>query len=227
MAGSITEQLFDAINLIASKKVSNLPYDQTIVCTITDNSNANNGEYTVNDGTSEFITYSENPDYRVNTRVYVNIPNNDRLNKTHITGEYIEDDNANYTTYISPMNNFVDLTGDLIPANINSNEFSLLANDPTRTFVTVWTSPSGKIYRNYTCLGIQGNFRTNFPANTPTIGNYGLAVYIDYTTENGTEMSKVLYFDCSEMFGNPYIFTTDYLQEKIFDIEGMDAITNI
>lgn len=227
MAGSLSEQLFDAINLIASKKVSNLPYDQTIVCTIVDNTNAVNGEYTVNDGTSEFVTYSENPDYRVNTRVYVNIPNNDRLNKTHITGEYIEDANGNYQTYISPMNNFVDLTGDLIPSDISEKEFSLLANDPQRRFITVWTSPSGKVYRNYTCLGIQGNFRTNFPADTPTIGNYGLAVYLDYTTADGTNMSKILYFDCSEMFGNPYIFTTKYLQEKLFDISGMDAITSI
>lgn len=114
MANELTEQLFEAMSIIAQAKVSNLPYDQTIVCTIVDNADAKEkNEYTVTDGTSTFIAYSENTDYRVNTKVYVTIPNNDMLNKKHITGTYVEDNNAKYETYISPMDNFLDLTGDL------------------------------------------------------------------------------------------------------------------
>jgi len=90
----------------------------------------------------------------------------------------------------------------------------------------VWDS-GVKEYRNYTCLGISGEFRTDFPSVIPAKGNYGLGLYITYKTEAGVVLNKVLVFDCSEMFGNPYSFGTNYLQEKIFDIQGMDCITNI
>lgn len=229
MANELTEQLFEAMSIIAQAKVSNLPYDQTIVCTIVDNANAKEkNEYTVTDGTSTFIAYSENTDYRVNTKVYVTIPNNDMLNKKHITGTYVEDNNAKYETYISPMDNFLDLTGDLAQLSLQNREWSLLANSPElkKSTIMIWDSGATE-YRNYTCLGISGEFRTDFPSVAPAKGNYGLGIYITYKTETGTVLNKILVFDCSEMFGNPYSFGTNYLQEKIFDIEGMDCITNI
>lgn len=229
MANEFTEQLFEAMSIIASAKISNLPYDQTIVCNIVDNVNAKDkNEYTVTDGTSTFVAYSDNMDYRVNTKVYVTIPNNDMLNKKHITGVYVEDENAKYETYISPMNNFVDLTGDLAQLSLQNHEFSLLANspEPQKSTITVWDS-GVKEYRNYTCLGISGEFRTDFPSAIPAKGNYGLGLYITYKTKAGVVLNKVLVFDCSEMFGNPYSFGTNYLQEKIFDIQGIDCITNI
>ena len=92
MADTLTERLFQAIDIIASKKVSDLPYDQTVICTILDNSNAHEGVYTVTDGTSTFDAYSENDTYRINNRVYVTIPNGDMDNNKHITGLYVVDD---------------------------------------------------------------------------------------------------------------------------------------
>ena len=114
MANNITEQLFDAISLIASKKVADLPYDKTLVCQVIDNANADKGEYTVSDGTSEFLAYSENATYRINSKVYVTVPGNDMLNKKYIAGLYVEDSNGAYASYISPMDNFLDMTGDIL-----------------------------------------------------------------------------------------------------------------
>ena len=113
MATKIAESLFDAINIIASKKVSDLPYDKTLICTIVDNSNAEKGEYTVTDGVSEFLAYTEVTDYRNNAKVYVTIPNGDMLNKKYIASLYVADESNNFETYISPMDNFVDLTDDI------------------------------------------------------------------------------------------------------------------
>jgi len=74
---TLAESLFEAINLIASKKVSDLPYDKTVICTITDTSKADQNEYTVTDNTSTFTAYSENTEYGLNAQVYVTIPNGD------------------------------------------------------------------------------------------------------------------------------------------------------
>ena len=139
MANNFTEQLFNAIDIIASKKVADLPYDKTVICKITDNTNAENGEYTVSDGTSEYLAYSENTSYRVSSKVYVTIPGSDMLNKKLIVGQYIEDSNGIYETYISPMNNFVDCTGDLAQSKL-TGPFSLLANDKDVKFKTIWDS---------------------------------------------------------------------------------------
>jgi hypothetical protein len=49
------EQLFNSIDLIVEKRIANLDYDKTIICTITDNSNKHNNKYSVSDGSTIFI----------------------------------------------------------------------------------------------------------------------------------------------------------------------------
>ena len=60
------DKLFTAVDTIIQKRIENLPYDKTIIATITDASKAEEGCYTVDDGTSTFLAYSENTDYREN-----------------------------------------------------------------------------------------------------------------------------------------------------------------
>jgi hypothetical protein len=46
--------LLGAIDTVISERLTQLAYDKTIVCTITDNSNAKNGVYQVSDGSVKF-----------------------------------------------------------------------------------------------------------------------------------------------------------------------------
>jgi hypothetical protein len=73
------EELLKAIDIIASQRASeNNAYDQTIVCTITDNSKAEQfGYYTVTNDTITFDAYSDNLEYKVGNYVRVSIPNGD------------------------------------------------------------------------------------------------------------------------------------------------------
>jgi hypothetical protein len=59
------ESLFKGIDIIVGKRLEEISYDKTIVCTITDDSNRKNGEYVVTDGTMTFKAYSENDTYKV------------------------------------------------------------------------------------------------------------------------------------------------------------------
>lgn len=233
MSETMAEKLFKAIDIIAQKRMNDLSYDQTVICTITDISNAEKGKYIVTDGTSTFEVRSDNPKYGLNSQVYVVIPNGDINNDKYISGQYISDENGDYVTYISPMDSFLDLTGDITNETLmdtmgTNAEKGLLANDPKELTKFVWRSGTLN-YRNNTCLGIQADFTTLFNGADVTSGNYGLVIYVNYAMdkEKARTGTIALYFDATDMFGDPYHFTTGYRQEKLFDISEFDIITGI
>jgi hypothetical protein len=48
------ESLLKAMDIIASRKVEQVSYDSTIICTIVNNDDRKNGSYIVTDGTIKF-----------------------------------------------------------------------------------------------------------------------------------------------------------------------------
>lgn len=91
-----TENLFQAIDTIIANRVSRLPYDQTIICEITNADNAEYGRYLVktysqSNGYNDvsFTAYSDNTEYVVGDRVYVRIPAGDFTQQKVITGNYV------------------------------------------------------------------------------------------------------------------------------------------
>jgi len=58
------DSIFDGVSILIDKKLENIAYDTTIVCTITDNTDKKNGKYRVTDGSVSFIAYSDVSTYR-------------------------------------------------------------------------------------------------------------------------------------------------------------------
>jgi hypothetical protein len=67
----------ESIDYVVKARLKEQRYDETIVCTVVSNLNADKGVYTVTDGTIKFDAYSEVVDYKVNQAVRVNIPKGD------------------------------------------------------------------------------------------------------------------------------------------------------
>lgn len=95
-AEQVTENLFQAVDTIIKQRVSNLPYDQTIICEITNADNAQYGRYLAktysqSNGYNDvsFTVYSDNTEYVVGDRVYVRIPAGDYTQQKVITGNYV------------------------------------------------------------------------------------------------------------------------------------------
>jgi len=61
---NIVSELLGAIDTVVGKRLGQLSYDKTIICTIIDDSNAKNGEYRVTDGSVKFLAKCENTSYR-------------------------------------------------------------------------------------------------------------------------------------------------------------------
>lgn len=187
---AMMENLLTAIDIIAEKKVESLPYDKTLTCTIVSAAKAARGEYSVTDGATTFLAYSDNTTYKDGTRVYVTVPNGDFNNRKLIKGKYVSGENEAYN-YVSPLDNFLDITGNIYGYNGSdvaiTDKTGLIANHPTNIDVLLWSigrnnvTPQLGAHENklteldlnqYTRLGIGASFSTRL--NGVIAGHYGL-----------------------------------------------------
>ena len=228
---SMAENLFEAMDIITSKRLSALEYDKTLVCTIESVEDAKNGIYKVTDGVSHFTAYSENTEYKEKTKVYVKVPNGDMGNQKIITGKYISKE-AEYISYTSPLNNFIDVTGNLIEINPS---LSLQANNENKKTVTLWEIPErdneGNVitpcsFKGYDRIGIRGDFKTYLDSYTRS-GSYGLRLDIGERTEAGITKNHCFYLDSNDMYGNPYKYSTFFSQEQMYNISHIFEIISM
>ena len=241
------EVLCQAVDEIITKRLEGISYDQTILCTIVDDSNKKEGVYIVtNNNTVKFEAYSDNTSYRKNDNVYVQIPGGDwNQQKTIISKK------TNNTTqpfiYKSPFESLVDITGNIIGAT-NLTKLpaaSLQANGEVES-VVLWTynlennnnfplHEKGSIFADYTRLGIQAEFKSlispfyqNNQAQVVNQGDYGLQLTVEFLNEDlGKSTEYIIQLNTADMNGNPYDFQTYYAQEKVIDIGNIGAIQSM
>ena len=169
-AEQITEVICQSIDTIVKQRISNLPYDQTIICTIVDDTNAEYGKYIVEtnynglnteDNRVKFTVFSENIDYSNGDRVYVRIPAGDFMQQKIITGMYVEDA---ISSYMPTSNNYY------IAAQ--GEDSATLRNGST---ITLYEIGEGNIFPGYAvcCIKFTPKYPpidgTNYNANQLTI----------------------------------------------------------
>lgn len=191
-----------AVDEIVGQRLEAVKFDQTILCTIVDDSWRDTGKYTVtnNGGTTKFEAFSENTDYRNNNNVYVQIPNGDWDQQKIIIGKKTDKTDEPYI-YKKPFSSLVDITGNLITGNIERKATGLIANDGitktedgkvsadqdlTEHVINLWTynindnepeplcKEEGVTQSGYTRLGIQAGFQSWLNTFYTSIGNDSL-----------------------------------------------------
>lgn len=241
--------LCQAVDTIVTQRLSALEYDQTILCSIVDDSRREEGIYRVTNGSTVFKAVSNQTNYRNGNNVYVLIPKGNWNETKTITGKKNNKDSEISYIYRNPFDYLVDATNNMIK-NPLGDAVGLVANDPNRTEIIIWTyntadngilNDDGLDLAGYTRLGIQAQFRSWLnPFYTPdqqiskvVEGSYGLKLKVttmgDTTIKDTNTMSKIyeLYIDASDMNGNPYDFNTFFQQEKVFDISGFGKILSM
>ena len=123
----INEQICKAVDIIVSKKLESINFDSTIIATIVDNSEAEQYKYICSNGSSQFVAYAKETNYKINESVYVTIPNNDYDQQKIIIGKYVAKDAKPYI-FKQPFETIIDLSGNLIQTD-NTIANSLLANN--------------------------------------------------------------------------------------------------
>ena len=79
-----------AIDTIVKQRLSEIKFDETILCTIIGNSKREFGCYRVQYGGLNFEAYSENKKYEIGTQVYILVPKGDYSQQKIILTKYIE-----------------------------------------------------------------------------------------------------------------------------------------
>ena len=231
------ESMLQAMDIIATKQVKNVSYDQTAVCTIVDRSNASKQSYyTVTDGSARFKAYvlsaQEADEYDVDDQVYVKIPNGDYSKKKYIEGYYIAEDKEIPATYTSPMDTFLDITTLTTEGSQSSINEGLIANESAEMAIWSWRAGENdsaddlQINGIYDTLGLQADFRCLLNSYDMRSGSYGLRLdlYIRLTATSEKHITKSVYLDSSEMFGNPFAFLIPATQAKTFDISSLGIV---
>lgn len=246
MSQNYGEVLCQAVDEIVRTRLEGISYDQTILCTIVDDSKREQGVYVVtNNSTTKFEAFSSITNYRNRDNVYVQIPSGDWNQQKIIVAKKTAKDNEPFV-YKRPFESLVDITGNLIKDNIDDNLTGLLANSNDHQVITLWTynidndalsKSTGKPHAAYTRLGLQAGFKSlispfydNDTVYNVTSGDYGLRLIITATDEKTSkeeadkQAEYVLYLNCADMNGNPYDFQSYYTQEKVFDISQIGKI---
>jgi hypothetical protein len=128
----IVDSLCGAVSTIVATKLQELKYDQTYICTIVDDSKANNGEYRVSDGSIEFIARSENTSYTKDEQVRVSVLRGDMTQEKFIIGKYVNSSSNVPITYMDPLDSVMKMTNNLFNQNGTNGTttiYSLTAND--------------------------------------------------------------------------------------------------
>ena len=86
---NIQESIFQAIDVITEKRISEIKFDKTIDCIVTSDANSDKGEYEVKYQDIVFTAYSSNNTvkYKIDDNVYVLIPQGDFSVKKNIIGK--------------------------------------------------------------------------------------------------------------------------------------------
>ena len=226
---NVSENLFQAMDIIIAERLNGLNYDKTILCKIEDDSKKDKGEYVVTDGSSTFIAISKDDTYTKGASVYVTVPTGDFNQQKLIVGRYIAN-NEQYATYQAPFELYIDITENLIEDDVSTG---LLANGETlEKLIWTWYKPQGQGVRGYTRLGFNAKFRSWLAALEPIAGVYGVRIDIEGTEKTTTEESDIhknykYFLTSDEFYGDPYNFDVFYSQEKVFDISKIAEITRI
>ena len=223
------ESLFQGVDILIDKKLENVSYDSTIICTILDASNSKNGQYRVTDGSVTYIAYSDQSNYKNGDQVRVSVPMGDFSQKKFIVGRYVSDNDASPITYISPLDQNLNITGNLTE-NLKA---SILANGKDLEKV-IWNKylDDDKSFAAmqdnnlYNTVILKADFKTLLENYGPVLGNYGLRLcfQVKPSVDSNARFRRWVELDSAEMFGNPYSFAVASPQSKIVKIDTMGII---
>lgn len=218
---NISEQLLQAIDIIAQEKLKQLQYDKTIQATIYSIVDADTGEYKVRYNGNIFSAFSEDTSksYSVDDIIYVKVPEGNFSNKKLITSLVTAkslssaqiSDLTNSVFEVSPT--FDALYGNAYDA---SESYGVIAGAPAEgigSSVYIFQNdeeynPNGyhglfqQYANNYEYIRVKASFLTQFH-NVHSKGNYGIEVEF-YTKDNSSVSYRL---DLQNFNGNPYGFS--------------------
>ena len=221
MAQDYANNILEAIEMIAAKRVNEAGYDKTIKAVVTSTDQAAKGQYTCKYESVTFTAIGTENAYKVDDTVMVNIPQNNWDNPKSILHKLYSEE-IDYGS-LDPFAEFLD---------VNDGKPSIVFLDSTieeegqqvevglKANLQQWTSRSlvnkddfSTIYNEpFTRMGIEGSFKTLLKNYNVNAGTYGIRVIFTNSTTNTILAQYEL--NSLNSFGNLYGFE-DYTPQKV------------
>ncbi len=231
MSSFDVESLFQSIDIILTQRLNALSYDTTVIASIIDDSDKDNGHYIVSDGTIKFDAYTSDTTYKSGDQVRVTVVNGDWSQKKFIEGKYSNKENEGKPiTYIPPLGTTLQTDFGRLPKmywELQTNGETYAPNPFKRVIPKDSDLFNLQTRGLYDVLTISADIETNL--GQLSAGNYGLRLDLLITPEVGAQyrIQKFITFDSSEMIGNPYSFVIPTHQEKRIAIAELGHVTEI
>ena len=226
-----SDNLCQAIEIIANNVVRGLSFDKTILCTVTNNLKAKQGEYSVSDGASTFTAFSTDQTLKLKDQVYVLIPNGSHQSQKIIVSKYNSKTDSD-KGYSMPIDTIIPVEKLSLPT-ASQGEIGIIANNSNRQQAGEFIiNPNNTEYSelsfgpSYTRFSVTGKFKTDLTSVVQ--GDYSIVIILNGEDVNtqGRKDKKYI-FNCSDFFGNPYQLITYTEQSIVFDISDFKKINTI
>lgn len=235
----LTNQLLDAMELIADKKVAAARYDKTIQATIVSCVDAQAGKYKIKYQGNMFYAYSTDTSTTLNNgiSVYVNVPESDFSKVKTIIGTVANQGNLS-SSIITENQRYEEIGIDCIidnipkqPIRINKDGTLLLYSKDSFMHEAI-----GEVLQEEFILNankgkaflLSATFTTNFE---DVIANkeYSLVLTCKYKNDNKDSNSNIVYtFSSKNMTGNPLMYSMPTIQTRYFRFtEELEEISKI
>lgn len=155
------ETWLQAMDILISKRLSEISFDRTISATIEDASRADEGIYLVSTGNAKFTAYSRDSSYRVNDTVMVTIPEGDYDKQKMIIGKQVKNQNDTPISYRSPFQNFINISNNLIKGF--SSNFGMYANGQDNAYK--WSEGISDFLQSEAWANYQNNKSSLYSSN--------------------------------------------------------------
>ena len=203
------EALNQAIDLIVAQRISEIPQDETVICTVVDDSDKENGHYKVAPNDSIiYDAYTDVKTYGIDSRVYVLTPK-DGSPRT-IVSRYLGDKDSSPVEYVSPKNYLIP-QGDEYPIESFDGAVEIDRSFLDRT-------------RLYNALYISAEFKVPLDGVAdPEQDYYALKII----GTNSANQSREFSLDSNQMFGDPFNYMGYFKQDQCFKYSITEDFTSL
>lgn len=219
---SLTEQILQAVEIVADEKISKLEYDKTIRATIFSIVNLDTGEYKVRYNGNIFSAFATDlkATYKIDDSVYVIVPEGKFSNKKMITG-LVTNQSLNSSQLTQLQNSifekspdFNQLYGGLYDSNASYGVIAGVPYGEPNSYNNIYKGPSSfsssgfhglfqQYANNYELIRIKASFLTQFHS-VHSKGNYGLEVQFYAKGKDNTVDTVSYKLDLNSFNGDPY-----------------------
>ena len=232
--------------IIANATTSNLAFDKTIECEVTNADKRDENRYTVKSDNAQFEAFSTaDKTYYVHDIVYVTVPGGDFSKQKFIVGRKTDDNDASTVYNLKlPFDDFVKLKK--VDMNFSNQPWGFWANKEEdermpknqankiipRSAILLAESVLEAPVTGLTSLGIQVDVSCFLAAYYPRMGTYGLQIDVMGTIRPSEEhevfdTERSYTFLNSDMYGNSYAYYQGYQQQKVLDLSTFQSISAI